>query len=364
MSTSVDELLPTRDLKPGQRTEVWIADVVGGSSELLPMTMQNSESGKPVVAVVGSGYMGGGIAQVLALAGYEVRIADVTAEIAVANRERLIAESARFEAQGLFPAASTDVLTRQLLATTVADAVGEAGFIEEAVSESLEVKKSTLAAISTAAPADALIATNTSTISITVLAAAVGNPERFLGVHFSNPAPFIPGVEIIPHAGTARWATDRAASIVEQTGKSAVVIRDVTGFVLNRLQYALFTEAARIVEEGITDAAGVDTIVRSTFGFRLPFFGPFAIADMAGLDVYSLCYRQLHEAYGDRFAPPRALEELVAQGHLGTKSGGGFIAKAGEAVDDLVAYRDLAYARMAQLLAQLGPSPLLRQRHA
>jgi 3-hydroxybutyryl-CoA dehydrogenase len=364
MSTSVDELLPTRDLKPGQRTEVWIADVVGGSSELLPMTMQNSESGKPVVAVVGSGYMGGGIAQVLALAGYEVRIADVTAEIAVANRERLIAESARFEAQGLFPAASTDVLTRQLLATTVADAVGEAGFIEEAVSESLEVKKSTLAAISTAAPADALIATNTSTISITVLAAAVGNPERFLGVHFSNPAPFIPGVEIIPHAGTARWATDRAASIVEQTGKSAVTIRDVTGFVLNRLQYALFTEAARIVEEGITDAAGVDTIVRSTFGFRLPFFGPFAIADMAGLDVYSLCYRQLHEAYGDRFAPPRALEELVAQGHLGTKSGGGVIAKAGEAVDDLVAYRDLAYARMAQLLAQLGPSPLLRQRHA
>jgi 3-hydroxybutyryl-CoA dehydrogenase len=327
------------------------------------MTIQNSvESGKPVVAVVGSGYMGGGIAQVLALAGFEVRIADVTAEIAAANRERLLAESAKFEAQGLFPANSTDLLTRQLLATTVADAVGEAGFIEEAVSESLEVKKQTLAAISAAAPAGALIATNTSTISITVLAEAVQNPERFLGVHFSNPAPFIPGVELIPHAGTARWATDQAAAIVEQTGKSAVVIRDVTGFVLNRLQYALFTEAARIVEEGVTDAAGVDTIVRSTFGFRLPFFGPFAIADMAGLDVYSLCYRQLYEAYGDRFTPPRALEEKVAQGHLGTKSGGGFLAEDGEAVDDLVAYRNLAYARMGQLLSELGPSPLYRRR--
>ena len=193
-----------------------------------------------------------------------------------------------------------------------------------------------------------------------MLAEAVQNPERFLGAHFSNPAPFIPGVELIPHAGTARWATEQAASIVEQTGKSAVVIRDVTGFVLNRLQYALFTEAARIVEEGVTDAAGVDTIVRSTFGFRLPFFGPFAIADMAGLDVYSLCYRQLHEAYGDRYAPPAALEELVAQGHLGTKSGGGFIAKDGEAADELVAYRNVAYARMAQLLAELGPSPLSR----
>lgn len=325
------------------------------------MTVQHSvDSGKPVVAVVGSGYMGGGIAQVLALAGYEVRIADVTAEIAAANRERLITESARFEAQGLFPAASAEVITQQLsAAATVAEAVAEAGFIEEAVSESLEVKKQTLAAISAAAPPEALIATNTSTISITVLAEAVGNPERFLGVHFSNPAPFIPGVELIPHAGTARWATDQAASIVEQTGKSAVVIRDVTGFVLNRLQYALFTEAARIVEEGVTDAAGVDTIVRSTFGFRLPFFGPFAIADMAGLDVYSLCYRQLHEAYGDRFSPPRALEEMVAQGHLGTKSGGGFIAT-DQAADELAAYRNLAYARMAQLLAELGPSPLAR----
>jgi 3-hydroxybutyryl-CoA dehydrogenase len=312
----------------------------------------------PLVAVVGSGYMGGGIAQVLALAGFQVRIADITTEIAIANRERLISESARFEEQGLFPANSTEVVTRQLVATSLPDAVGEARFIEEAVSESLDVKRQTLAAVSAAAPDDALIATNTSTISITALAEAVHNPERFLGVHFSNPAPFIPGVELIPHAGTARWAIDNAARIVDQTGKLGVVIRDVTGFVLNRLQYALFTEAARIVAEGITDPAGVDTIVRSTFGFRLPFFGPFAIGDMAGLDVYSACYRQLHEAYGERFAPPQVLEDLVAQGHYGTKSGGGFIAKDGEAADELIAYRNVAYARMAQLLQELGPSPL------
>ncbi len=314
---------------------------------------------RSVVAVVGSGYMGGGIAQVLALAGFEVRIADITAEIAADNRERLILESARFEAQGLFSANSTDLLTSHLVATTIPDAVGEAEFIEEAVSESLDVKRATLAAISMEAPVDALIATNTSTISITTLAEAVQNPERFLGVHFSNPAPFIPGVELIPHPGTAQWATEQAARIVDQTGKSGVVIRDVTGFVLNRLQYALFTEAARIVAEGVTDAAGVDTIVRSTFGFRLPFFGPFAIADMAGLDVYSLCYQQLHDAYGDRFAPPEALEDMVAGGHYGTKSGGGFIAKGGGAADELIAYRNLAYARMAQLLTELGPSPLV-----
>jgi 3-hydroxybutyryl-CoA dehydrogenase len=313
---------------------------------------------RQVVAVVGSGYMGGGIAQVLALAGFEVRIADISAEIAAANRERLISESAKFEAQGLFPANSTDLLTRHLVATTIPNAVREAEFIEEAVSESLEVKREALAAVSAGAPDDALIATNTSTISITTLAEAVENPARFLGVHFSNPAPFIPGVELIPHPGTAGWATDKAARIVDQTGKSGVVIRDVTGFVLNRLQYALFTEAARIVAEGVTDAAGVDTIVRSTFGFRLPFFGPFAIADMAGLDVYSLCYRQLHEAYGERFAPPQALEDMVGHGRYGTKSGGGFIAKGGDSANELIAYRNLAYARMAQLLQELGPSPL------
>ena len=104
---------------------------------------------------------------------------------------------------------------------------------------------------------------------------------RFLGVHFSNPAPFIPGVELIPHPGSADWATDKAGRIVDQIGKSLSAMSP--GSSLNRLQYALFTEAARIVSEGVTDAAGVDTIVRSTFGFRLPFFGPFAIADMAGL---------------------------------------------------------------------------------
>jgi 3-hydroxybutyryl-CoA dehydrogenase len=327
------------------------------------MTAQDSVMPRrPLVAVVGSGYMGGGIAQVLALAGFEVRIADISAEIAAANRERLIAESAKFEAQGLFPANSTDLLTQHVVATTLPDAVGEAEFIEEAVSESLDVKSETLAAVSAVAPHDALLATNTSTISITTLAESVQNPERFLGVHFSNPAPFIPGVELIPHLGTARWATDQAARIVDQTGKSGVVIRDVTGFVLNRLQYALFTEAARIVAEGVTDAVGVDTIARSTFGFRLPFFGPFAIADMAGLDVYSLCYRQLHEAYGERFTPPHALEDLVGQEHYGTKAGGGFVAKGGEAADELIGYRNLAYARMAQLLQELGPSPLASPR--
>ena len=242
------------------------------------------------IAVVGSGYMGGGIAQVLALAGARVALADVSAEIAQSNYERLLKEADEFVAAGLFPAGSTERLKENLWAAKdIEEAVADAEYIEEAVPEVLEIKHGTLGRISAAARPDAIIGSNTSTISIAKLAEVVVNPERFLGVHFSNPSPFIPGVEVIPHAGTSEAAVETARAIVAETGKEPATVKDVTGFVLNRLQYALFHEAAQVVEEGIATAEDVDTLVRTTFGFRLPFFGPFAIADMAGLDVYAFC---------------------------------------------------------------------------
>lgn len=311
------------------------------------------------VAVIGSGYMGGGIAQVLAIAGHRVRIADATPEIALRSRERLITEARAFEAAGLFvPGAGDRVENGISASSSIADAVAEARYIEEAVPERIQLKHDTLAEISASARADAIIGSNTSTISIALLAEAVAAPERFLGVHFSNPAPFIPGVELIPHGTTGDRAMEVAEQIVRSTGKSPARVRDVTGFVLNRLQYALLTEANRLVDEGVASVEDVDTIARTTFGFRLPFFGPFAIADMAGLDVYRLCYQQLGDAYGDRFATPGALEALVADEHLGAKSGGGYYPASTERAEALVEYRTRAYARMAQLLNELGPSPL------
>ena len=135
-------------------------------------------------------------------------------------------------------------------------------------------------------------------------------------------------------------------------------MKDATGFVLNRLQYALFHEATQIVEEGIADAEDVDTIVRTTFGFRLPFFGPFAIADMAGLDVYAFCYASLQTRWPERFATPQILESLVAEGKLGTKSGAGFLDVPAERIPELVAYRNKAYVAMHRLLDELGPAPI------
>ncbi len=311
------------------------------------------------IAVVGSGYMGGGIAQVLALAGARVALADVSAEIAQSNYERLLKESDEFVAAGLFPANATDLLKENLWAAKdIEEAVANAEYIEEAVPEVLEIKHATLGRISAAARPDAIIGSNTSTISIAKLAEVVENPERFLGVHFSNPAPFIPGVEVIPHEGTSEATVQAARTIVGETGKETATVKDVTGFVLNRLQYALFHEAAQVVEEGIASAEDVDTLVRTTFGFRLPFFGPFAIADMAGLDVYAFCYKSLQTGFPERFATPKILQEKVDAGQLGTKTGSGFLDVPADRTAALVAYRNKAYVAMQKLIEELGPAPL------
>jgi 3-hydroxybutyryl-CoA dehydrogenase len=311
------------------------------------------------IAVVGSGYMGGGIAQVLALAGHSVKIADISGEIARKNLDRLLVETEQFVADGLFPADAVERIREHLSAAeSIEDAVATADFIEEAVPEKLAIKHETLRRISAAARPDAIIGSNTSTILIQSLAEAVTGPERFLGVHFSNPAPFIPGVELIPHPTTNDTAVAVAETVVAATGKQSARVKDATGFVLNRLQYALFEEATKIVDEGIATPDDIDTIVRTTFGFRLPFFGPFAIADMAGLDVYAFCFESLQTRWPERFATPTSLQEHVDAGELGTKSGAGYLQVPADRTPELVAYRNRAYVAMQKLLDELGPAPI------
>ncbi|KHL04906.1 3-hydroxyacyl-CoA dehydrogenase family protein [Sinomonas humi] len=320
--------------------------------------MTNSAS-QNKIAVVGSGYMGGGIAQSLALAGATVKIADISEEIAKKNYDRLLAEAADFAEQGLFPADAVERIKANLSpAASIEDAVADADFIEEAVPEKIEIKHETLRRVSAAARPEAVIGSNTSTIRIAELATAVERPERFLGVHFSNPAPFIPGVELIPHEGTDEGVLPFVEEIVASTGKESARVKDSTGFVLNRLQYALFHEATQIVEEGIATPEDIDTIVRTTFGFRLPAFGPFAIADMAGLDVYAFCYASLQTRWPERFATPESLRELVDAGKFGTKSGAGYLNVPADRTPELVAYRNKAYVAIKKLMDELGPAPI------
>jgi 3-hydroxybutyryl-CoA dehydrogenase len=309
-------------------------------------------------AVVGSGYMGGGIAQVLALHGYKVALGDVDGETAERARVRLVEQALGFEAQGLLPEGAAEIIEGNLAAAgSVEDAVAAADYIAEAVPEEREIKASILRRISAAAPAGAVIGTNTSAIPIGELALSVAGPERFLGVHWMNPAPFIPGVELIPGPDTNPNVLDIAEQLIRALGKTPARVADTPGFVANRLQFALYKEAVQIVDEGVATPEQIDAVVSNTFGFRLALFGPFAIGDMAGLDVYASSFRTLEKAYGERFAAPDALVATVNDGNLGLKSGHGFldIDPADQAA--LVAYRDNAYARLSQLRAELGQAP-------
>ena len=311
------------------------------------------------VTIVGAGYMGGGIAQVLAMAGFQVTIADVSVENADASLERLQKEARDFEDQGLYAPGSAELVAKNITAgKTIEDAVADVDFIEEAVFERIDVKRDVLAKISEHARPDAIIGTNTSTIPVKELESAVTNPERFLTVHFSNPAPFIPGVELVAGKDTTPEAVAAVKELLEKSGNQGAQVADTPGMVLNRLQYALLKEATAVVEEGVATAEDVDTIVRTTFGFRLGFFGPFAIADQAGLDVYANCFVTFEDAFGDRLATPQLLTDSVAADRKGVKNGKGLLGDYDESTSaELIAYRNKAYAKMSQLLAELGPAP-------
>jgi 3-hydroxybutyryl-CoA dehydrogenase len=311
------------------------------------------------VAQVGAGYMGGGIAQSLADAGFEVRIADVDPDATVRAHERLLAEAVEFEAQGLFSTGSADRIRANLhVAPSIEDAVADVDFVEEAVPEVPQIKRDVLARVEAAARPGTIIGTNTSTIPVHVLAEGLEDPSRFLTVHWSNPAPFIPGVELVAGERTDPAVIPVVERMLARAGRRSAQVADVPGFVLNRLQYVLLKEAMAVVDEGVASAADVDTIVTSTFGFRLPFFGPFAIADMAGLDVYANGFATLEQAFGERLAAPKVLTDLVAQGRFGVKTGSGFLELEPEKREALIAYRNRAYRAMNDLLQELGPSPL------
>jgi 3-hydroxybutyryl-CoA dehydrogenase len=177
-------------------------------------------------------------------------------------------------------------------------------------------------------------------------------------VHFSNPAPFIPGVELVAGEATSQEVIDSVKDLLKRVGREGAQVADTPGMALNRLQYALLKEATLIVEQGVASVEDVDTIVRTTFGFRLGFFGPFAIADQAGLPVYVQGFTIVENEFGERMATPKLLIDAVDSGLEGTKNGRGLT---GEFDDDkraeLIAYRNKAYSRMGDLLRELGPAP-------
>jgi 3-hydroxybutyryl-CoA dehydrogenase len=253
---------------------------------------------------------------------------------------------------GLLDASVLDRAATAQPGDELATAVAGVDLVFEAVFERLALKHTILATISAAAP-DAIIATNTSSFPIDELAVAVERPERFLGMHWFNPPEWTPGIEIILGSATAPEVVTRVKAFLEAIGKHPIVVGSGPGFVANRIQLALFREALACVEDGLASPEEVDEVVRSCFGFRLPFFGPFLIADMAGLDVYANVFDTLERGLGEDFRVPPALRALVEQGRTGVKSGAGFSTYTPEAREQLLLTRDRYYAALGALLGEL-----------
>jgi 3-hydroxybutyryl-CoA dehydrogenase len=269
------------------------------------------------IAIVGGGLMGHGIAQVFACAGHAVAITDPVAEV----RERILSRIASNLGGGDHRAA----LQRIEVASGLDACVADADWVIEAAPENLELKQQMFVDVERAARPDAILASNTSVIPIGLIMARVARKERALGTHWWNPPYLVPLVEVVRTPDTANAAVDATMALLRDAGKAPVEVRkDVPGFVGNRLQHALWREAIALVAEGVCDAKTVDDVVKSSFGARLAVLGPIENADLVGIDLTRAIHGYVLPALDRATAPSPYLDDLIAKGRLGFKSGAGF----------------------------------------
>ncbi|GHI88655.1 3-hydroxyacyl-CoA dehydrogenase [Streptomyces xanthophaeus] len=275
------------------------------------------------VAVVGAGTMGQGIAQVALLAGHRVLIYDIDATLAADGAGFVQDRLERMAAKGrLDRAEAEDAIGRIAAAGTLAD-LADAALVIEAVVENVTVKQALFAALEEVVAPDALLATNTSSLSVTELAGGLARPGRFLGLHFFNPAPLLPLVEVVSGFATDPAAAERAYRTVLGWGKTPVRCADTPGFIVNRIARPFYAEAFSVYEEQGADPATIDAVLRECGGFKM---GPFALTDLIGQDVNEAVTRSVWESFfrSPKFTPSLAQRRLVQSGRLGRKSGHGW----------------------------------------
>ncbi|MEW6225297.1 MAG: 3-hydroxyacyl-CoA dehydrogenase NAD-binding domain-containing protein [Chloroflexota bacterium] len=276
------------------------------------------------VFVAGAGLMGHGIAQVHAAIGKTVTVYEPELARAEAGVARIAGNLERAVAKGKLAPEAREATLARLAATADLDAAADADLVVEAVFEDVDVKTGLWASLDGIAPASAVFATNTSSISIDRLAAAVseGRRGRFVGMHFFSPVPVMPLVELIRGSATSDATKAAVRALAAELGKQVIVSADRPGFIVNRILMPFLAEAMRAYEEGLGTAEDIDAGAK--VGLNHPM-GPLELADFIGLDVCLGIMRVLHDGFGQpHFAPPKVLEELVAAGHLGQKTGRGF----------------------------------------
>jgi 3-hydroxybutyryl-CoA dehydrogenase len=276
-----------------------------------------------VVAVIGAGAMGAGIAQVAAQAGHPVKLHDTRPGAAAQAIDGIDRQLGKLVEKGKLSAEARAATVARLQPADAIEALADAGLVIEAIVENLEVKRGLLRQLEALCSADCILASNTSSLSITSLAAGLAHPERVIGMHFFNPAPLMALVEIVSGLATPRALAEQLYATASAWGKQPVHTKSTPGFIVNRVARPFYAESLRLLQEGAADCATLDALLRDAGGFRM---GAFELTDLIGHDVnYAVTCSVFAAYYGDfRFQPSLIQKELVDAGRLGRKSGHGF----------------------------------------
>ena len=275
------------------------------------------------IGVVGAGAMGTGIAQVAVQAGFEAVVYDLSQEFLDRGLGRIRGFVGRSREKGRIDREQEGRILARLTGSLALEDLAEAALVVEAATEDLGVKQELFRKLDAACAPETLLATNTSSLSVTAIGGAVKDASRVLGMHFFNPAPLMALVEVVQGELTGAAAVDKAVDLVKKLGKTPVRAKDTPGFIVNRIARPFYNEALRILTEGGVDVETVDRVMRESGGFRM---GPFELQDLIGIDVNFTATETLYRAFFEdpRFRPSPLQQKLYLAGHLGRKTGKGF----------------------------------------
>ena len=283
----------------------------------------NQKSQITRIAVIGAGTMGHGIAQVAATAGYDTRLTDANAEVLATACDRIQSNLAGAVARGKMTQAQLEAATATLVPVTdLQTAIDDADLVVEAVVEDLAVKRALFQQLDGVVSDETILATNTSSLSVSRIAKATKRPARVVGMHFFNPVHIMKLVEVVTHPGCDASVVGEVRACAERMGKTTILVRDSPGFASSRLGVVLGLEAMRMLEEGVASVVDIDTAMELGYGHPM---GPLRLSDLVGLDVRLKIAEYLHQELREpKFEPPRILREKVQRGELGKKTGRGF----------------------------------------